>query len=74
MNTKLNAANLPQIYSIKQAAKLAGVSDVTLYKAIKDGLLRTIRLTGKRQSIWHGDLCAWLIGETQPNQKDMDED
>lgn len=66
MNSNTAAANLPQIYSVKQAAKLVGVSDMTLYNAIKAGLLRSIRLTGKEQSIRHEDLRAWLNGETQP--------
>lgn len=74
MNVSTVAANLPQIYSVKQAAKLAGVSDMTLYKAIKAGLLRSIRLTGKEQSIRHEDLRAWLNGETQPDHKDINAD
>ena len=74
MNSNTAAANLPQIYSVKQAAKLAGVSDMTLYKAIRAGLLRSIRLTGKEQSIRHEDLRAWLNGETQPDQKDINAD
>ncbi len=47
---------------------------MTLYKAIKAGLLRSIRLTGKEQSIRHEDLRAWLNGETQPDHKDINAD
>ncbi len=46
---------------------------MTLYNAIKAGLLRSIRLTGKEQSIRHEDLRAWLNGETQSGQKNENE-
>ena len=74
MNVSNEAANLPQVYSVKRAAKLAGVSDMTLYNAINAGLLRAIRLTGKERSIRHEDLRTWLNGETQPDQKDVKSD
>ncbi len=47
---------------------------MTLYKAIRAGLLRSIRLTSKEQSIRHEDLRAWLNGETQPDHKDINAD
>lgn len=46
---------------------------MTLYKAIRAGLLRSIRLTSKEQSIRHEDLRAWLNGETQSGQKNENE-
>lgn len=64
VNTEKNI-EMPQLLGIKEAARLAGFSTVTLQKAMNRGLLRAIRPTGKCRYIRFVDLKAWLNGETQ---------
>lgn len=58
---------VPKIVGIKEAARLAGLSTVTLQTAMNRGLLKAIRPTGKSRYIRLVDLIAWLNGETQTN-------
>lgn len=64
VNTEKNI-EVPQIVGVKEAARLAGLSTVTLQTAMNRGLLKAIRPTGKSRYIRLVDLIAWLNGENQ---------
>lgn len=47
-------------YTLAGAARLAGFSTMTLYRAIKAGDLHVVRPTGNRPRILSGELKRWM--------------
>ena len=58
---------VPKVLRVKEAARIAGFSVVTMQKVMNSGLLKFIRPTGGSRYIRFEDLKAWLNGETQTN-------
>jgi len=51
-------------YSIKEVRSLMGLSNATIYAAIKKGQLRSTKVGGRTLILTH-DLQAWMDGWTQ---------
>lgn len=67
--------DIPIVFTPTEVSKQTGCSKTTIQRAMNSGLLPFIRLTkgGERRIPLKG-LRAWLNGETQPDQKDINAD
>lgn len=58
MNEK--TTSFPKLYNMKEAAKKTGFSDLTIKKAVQEGLLKTVNPTGRRAHVREEDLLIWM--------------
>jgi len=69
-DTNVASEPMPMAYTLKAAAKVAGLSPFTLYMAVTEGKLRA-RKAGKRWLILRQDLESFLVTleVVSPSQK-----
>ncbi|HRD74370.1 MAG TPA: helix-turn-helix domain-containing protein [Hyphomicrobiaceae bacterium] len=64
-NSDISAAKDREAYSIAEAAKLWGIGRTSLYRAMSEGRLRTLKI-GARRLVRRGDLEAFMEAHATP--------
>jgi predicted DNA-binding transcriptional regulator AlpA len=52
--------------TVKEATAKAGCTDVTIYKALKDGDLKGQKMGPRRTMVWVASLDAWIAARKSP--------
>ena len=59
-----------RLYTLTEVARATGVSVRTVYRWIKDGQLKAVRIKSRQTKIWHNDLQDFI---QRFRDKDADE-
>lgn len=59
----------PTYYKVREAAALLGVSPLTVYRWLRDGTLRGVRIGPKLLRIPRSEIERMAQGEEQPTQE-----